>query len=103
MAQNRKSIDKRPEWYALSMTLIQAKRAAELEEQRRAAAEEASAMPDLSLQEHTAMERLFKTHHLREEGVRPDGNCLYAAFASQLGSIKSEKVCAIPLVNAVRL
>jgi OTU domain-containing protein 6 len=72
--------------------LTQAKRAAEMEEQRQIAAEEANAMPDLSSQEQSAMEKMLESNQLQEENVRPDGNCLYAAFASQLNAIKSKKV-----------
>ena len=64
----------------------------EMEEQRQLAAQEAIAMPDLNEQEQTAMQKLFEQYGLREENVRPDGNCLYAAFASQLNNITSNKV-----------
>jgi hypothetical protein len=63
-----------------------------MEEQRQIAAEEANAMPDLSSQEQSMMKERFESQHLKEESVRPDGNCLYAAFASQLNRIKSDKV-----------
>ena len=69
---------------------MKARRAAEMEEQRQIAAQEASNIPDLAFQEQTAMEKLFDKYHLREEIIRPDGNCLYAAFASQINSILSE-------------
>ena len=49
-------------------------------------------MPDLSTQEKVAMEELFRKYNLQEENIRPDGNCLYAAFASQLTKTTSEKV-----------
>jgi len=49
-------------------------------------------MPDLSAREQKAMADLLAYHHLQEEAIRPDGNCLYAAFASQLGRIRSEQV-----------
>lgn len=63
-----------------------------MEEQRRLAAQEAIAMPNLNELEKTAMQKLFETYGLREESVRPDGNCLYAAFASQLNNITSNQV-----------
>jgi OTU domain-containing protein 6 len=71
---------------------LKAKRAAELDEQRKIAAQEASAMPDLSEQEQRTLEKLFEMHGLRVESIRPDGNCLYAAFSSQLNAIKPTKV-----------
>jgi hypothetical protein len=66
-----------------------------MEEQRELAAQEASAMPDLSSQEQSAMQTLFEKYNLKEESVRPDGNCLYAAFASQLNHITPHKVPSI--------
>jgi len=63
-----------------------------LEEQRRLAAEEATQMPDLSSREKAAMQELFRKYHLQEENVRPDGNCLYSAIASQLNKTSSNKV-----------
>jgi OTU domain-containing protein 6 len=72
--------------------MLQARRAADMEEQRQIAAREAIAMPDLSSQEQTAMQNLFEKYNLREESIRPDGNCLYAAVASQLNSTMPDKV-----------
>src|SRR5438552_18461282 len=69
-----------------------------MEEQRQLAAQEATAMPDLSSQEQEAMHSLFDTYHLREESVRPDGNCLYAAVASQLSNITSQAVNCLILI-----
>jgi len=66
-----------------------------MEEQRELAAQEASTMPDLSSQEQTAMKKLFEIFNLREESIRPDGNCLYSAFASQLNNITSNKVSSL--------
>jgi hypothetical protein len=43
-------------------------------------------MPDLSALENEAMQKLFEKYNLREESIRPDGNCLYAAFATQLSN-----------------
>jgi OTU domain-containing protein 6 len=63
-----------------------------MEEQRQIAAEEAIAMPDLSSQEQKAMQNFFEKHNLREVSIRPDGNCLYAAVASQLNSTTPDKV-----------
>ena len=63
-----------------------------MEEQRQLAAQEAIAMPNFYEQEQVAMQKLFDKYGLREESVRPDGNCLYAAFASQLNNITSDKV-----------
>ena len=50
-------------------------------------------MPDLSAREQNAMKELLASHDLKEENIRPDGNCLYSAFASQLNTLKSTKVC----------
>jgi hypothetical protein len=66
-----------------------------MEEQRDIAAQEASAMPDLSSHEQSAMEKLFAKYNLKEESVRPDGNCLYAAFASQLNHFTPNKVITL--------
>ena len=63
-----------------------------MERQRKLAAEEADAMPDPSTLEQKAIADLLANHSLQEESIRPDGNCLYAAFASQLGRIKPQKV-----------
>lgn len=63
-----------------------------MELQRQLAAQEAIAMPNLNEQEQMAMQKLFEKYGLREENVRPDGNCLYAAFASQLNNITANKV-----------
>lgn len=60
------------------------KRAAEMEKKRQIAADEVLEMPDLEAQEKASMQTLFERHGLKEEPVRPDGNCLYAAFARQL-------------------
>lgn len=60
-----------------------------MEEQRQLAAREAIAMPDLSSQEQSEMKELFEKYHLREENIRPDGNCLYVAFASQINAINT--------------
>jgi hypothetical protein len=65
-----------------------------MEEQRQIAAEEANSMPDLSGREQESMNKLFERYKLKEESIRPDGNCLYAAFASQLNIISSNKVWA---------
>jgi hypothetical protein len=63
-----------------------------MDRQRELAAEEANSMPDPSAREKKAMSELLALNHLEEEAVRPDGNCMYAAFASQLGRLKSQRV-----------
>lgn len=63
-----------------------------METQREVAAQEASEMPDLATEEQSALQKLFDMYDLREESVRPDGNCLYVAFASQLNGICKDKV-----------
>ena len=68
------------------------RRAAEMETQRQIAADEALDMPDLGAQEQAVMKTLFDQYGLKEEAVRPDGNCLYAAFALQLNRTSSAKV-----------
>jgi hypothetical protein len=60
------------------------KRAAEMEKKRRIAADEVLDMPNLEAQEKASMQTLLERYGLKEEAVRPDGNCLYAAFARQL-------------------
>jgi len=66
-----------------------------MEEQRRQAELEAKNVPDRNLEEKVAMQQIFKRYHLREEPIRPDGNCLYAAFASQLYSLNIQNVRCI--------
>jgi OTU domain-containing protein 6 len=80
--------------------MVQQRRTAEIEEQRRLAAEEANAMPDPSSQEQAALHELFDKYQLTEENIRPDGNCLYAAFASQLnyGTINKVNICNSQLI-----
>ena len=68
------------------------KRAAEMEQQRQLAANEALDMPNLQAQENDSMQTLLDRYGLKEEAVRPDGNCLYAAFALQLNRIGPTKV-----------
>lgn len=68
------------------------RRAEEMERQRRIAADEALGMPDLEAQENISMQALLDRYGLREEAVRPDGNCLYAAFALQLNRTGATQV-----------
>jgi OTU domain-containing protein 6 len=49
-------------------------------------------MQDPSAREQSAMTQLLESHHLTEESIRPDGNCLYSAFASQLRRFGSQQV-----------
>jgi hypothetical protein len=75
---------------------------AEMEEQREQAAQDAASMPDLTAQEQSYMQSLITSHSLREESIRPDGNCLYAAFASQVNSLRSSKVIFLRLLTDTR-
>lgn len=61
-----------------------ARRAAELEEQSKAAEAEALLQPNWKKQERTAMEKAFKQHNLTEKEIRPDGHCMFSAIADQL-------------------
>lgn len=70
-----------------------------MEEQRRIAGEEAIGMTDLSSQEQAAMQKLFEKYNLREESVLADGNCLYAAIASQLNSTMQDNVRILELFH----
>jgi len=70
------------------------RRAAELERQREIAAEEAATMPNPSAREQSAMKKLLESYHLTEESIRPDGNCLYSAFASQIRRLRFQEVFA---------
>ncbi|KAK5685536.1 OTU protein [Elasticomyces elasticus] len=75
-----------------------AKRAQDLEEQARLAAEEAKNLPDMKTQERNRMLASMTERGLREKEIRADGHCLYSAVADQLeqlqvplGSTSSEK------------
>ncbi|KAK5735192.1 OTU protein [Elasticomyces elasticus] len=75
-----------------------AKRAQDLEEQARQAAEEAKNLPDVKTQERNRMLASMNERGLREKEIRADGHCLYSAVADQLeqlqvplGSTSSEK------------
>lgn len=68
------------------------KRVAEMERQRQIAADEAQDMPNLEAQENASVQAILDRYDLKEETVRPDGNCLYAAFALQLNRTSSTKV-----------
>ena len=63
-----------------------------MEQQRQLAANEALDMPNLQAQENDSMQTLLDRYGLKEEAVRPDGNCLYAAFALQLNRTGPTKV-----------
>ena len=62
-----------------------ARRAAEMEAQVAAAAVEASLQPDRRAAELAALRERFSALGLTEHEIRPDGHCLYSAFADQLG------------------
>ena len=64
-----------------------AKRAAEVEDQAREAAEEAKNMPDMKQQERARMLGSMKERGLREQEIRADGHCLYSAVADQLDQL----------------
>ncbi|KAK4900823.1 OTU protein [Elasticomyces elasticus] len=75
-----------------------AKRAQEMEEQARQAAEEAKNLPDMKTQERNRMLASMAERGLQEREIRADGHCLYSAVADQLeqlqvplGSTPSEK------------
>ena len=61
-----------------------ARRAAEIEAQATAAAQEASTQPDLRAAELATLRSRFSTLGLTEQDIPPDGHCLYSAFADQL-------------------
>ena len=61
-----------------------ARRAAEMEAQVAAAALEASLQPDRRAAELAALRERFSALGLTEHEIRPDGHCLYSAFADQL-------------------
>lgn len=58
-----------------------ARRAAELEAQAAAAAEEAENLPDLRDQELSSMKKQMESRGLSETLIRPDGHCLFSACA----------------------
>lgn len=63
-----------------------ARRAAAIEAQATEAAEQAATMPDVRGQERDQIASALKKHGLEEKDIRPDGHCLYAAFADQLAA-----------------
>ncbi|OJD11801.1 hypothetical protein AJ78_07498 [Emergomyces pasteurianus Ep9510] len=62
-----------------------ARRAAEQEAEAARAAEEAANQTDHRSNERRNMDAVFSRLGLQEKEIRPDGHCLYAAVASQLG------------------
>jgi OTU domain-containing protein 6 len=62
-----------------------ARRAAEQEAAAEAAAAEAASMPDRRGLEASAMRAVFAANRLEEKDIAPDGHCLFAAVADQLG------------------
>ncbi|KAI9752885.1 MAG: hypothetical protein M1815_000216 [Lichina confinis] len=64
-----------------------ARRAAAVEAQATEAAEQAATMPDVRGQERNRIAAALEMHGLEEKDIRPDGHCLYAAFADQLATI----------------
>ncbi|PGH08425.1 hypothetical protein GX51_01252 [Blastomyces parvus] len=62
-----------------------ARRAAEQEAEAARAAEEAANQTDLRGNERKNMDAVFSRLKLKEKEIRPDGHCLYAAVATQLG------------------
>ncbi|PGH15352.1 hypothetical protein AJ79_02518 [Helicocarpus griseus UAMH5409] len=62
-----------------------ARRAAEQEAEAARAAEEAANQTDHRGNERKNMDAAFSRLRLKEQEIRPDGHCLYAAVAAQLG------------------
>ncbi|CAF9915258.1 MAG: hypothetical protein HETSPECPRED_002343 [Heterodermia speciosa] len=61
-----------------------ARRAAEQEAAAAQAAEEAEDLPNLRSRERDTMREHYTSRGLKEQDIRPDGHCLYAAIADQL-------------------
>ena len=61
-----------------------ARRAAEQETAAEEAEKEAADLPDLREKERKAMQEAYISRGLREQEIRSDGHCLYAAVADQL-------------------
>lgn len=61
-----------------------ARRAADQEAAAGQAAKEAAKLPDLRARESEAMQSEYQKRSLREQPIRSDGHCLYAAVADQL-------------------
>lgn len=73
-----------------------ARRAAELEIAAEKAEKEAADLPDLREKEREAMQEAYISRGLREQEIRSDGHCLYAAVADQL---EHSKVGLKPLIQ----
>ncbi len=61
-----------------------ARRAAEQETIVEEAKKEAESLPDLREREHQRMREVYQQKGLKEQEIRSDGHCLYAAVADQL-------------------
>ena len=77
-----------------------ARRAAEQEAAATQAAKEAQDLPDLRAKEREAMQGHFSSRGFREQEIRSDGHCLYAAIADQL---VSADICLQPQIDIVGL
>ncbi|KAJ2391135.1 OTU protein [Coemansia sp. RSA 2611] len=66
--------------------LRQQRKAEELQRMQDEAELEAEDMVDLAAVETEAIEKLVAGHGMRIEQIRPDGHCLYSAFADQIGT-----------------
>lgn len=76
-----------------------ARRAAEQEAAVTQAANEAQDLPNLRVREREAMQGHFGSRGLREQDIRSDGHCLYAAIADQLISADIDLQPQIQLVG----
>lgn len=74
-----------------------ARRAAEQEAAAGQAAKEAENIPDLRAREGEAMQQEYQKRGLKEQPIRPDGHCLYAAVADQLVENDLDLMPEIPI------
>ncbi|KAJ1678831.1 OTU protein [Spiromyces aspiralis] len=73
------------------------RRQEEIERIQEEAAKEAEGMVDMQKVELDAINQLIALHDLTIHEVRPDGHCLYAAFADQLNQYHGQKVTYLDL------
>ncbi|KAJ1748492.1 OTU protein [Coemansia sp. RSA 1821] len=66
--------------------LRQQRRAEEIRRMKEEAEREAEDMVDVAAVETQAVENLVASHGLRIQQIRPDGHCLYSAFADQIST-----------------
>ena len=79
----------------LTLLFFQARRKEEEAAIREKAEKEAATMPDFKEIEDRKVLANLEKMSLEEVQIRPDGHCLYAAFADQIKTVLNQIVCSI--------